>query len=58
MDIVVIVILISFIVSTLSSLITIKYITETLAASWLHISTDSYRKAQRKYETMVKEIKE
>ena len=46
---IIIVILISFMVSVLSSLITIKYVTETLAAS----SIDSYRKAQEKYENLV-----
>ena len=50
---IIIVILISFMVSVLSSLITIKYVTETLAASWLHITIDSYRKAQEKYENLV-----
>ncbi len=55
---IIIVILISFMVSVLSSLITIKYVTETLAASWLHISIDSYQKAQKRYEATVKEIRE
>ena len=53
-----IVVIVSFLVSVLSSLITIKYVTETLTASWLHISSDSYRKAQKKYEATVKEIRE
>ena len=52
---IIIVIVISFAVSAISSLLLMKYITETLAASWLHISVDSYRRAKGEYDAILKE---
>ena len=54
---IIIVIVISLAVSAISSLLIMRYITETLAASWLHISVNSYRKAKKEYDTAFKEVR-
>lgn len=55
---IIIVIVISLAVSAISSLLIMRYITETLAASWLHISVNSYRKAKKEYNAALKEYRE